>query len=123
MPWPEQIGLLLGMPDSRASLALRWGLRGLRASLQAALDEGPDGAGGEELRALLADLDFVLGGARPPSSPTLPLDTPANSLPDDLPTDSPRLLPLAGAIDADPRFRAELERIPIRTGSDDEIWN
>jgi hypothetical protein len=123
MPWPEQIGLLLGMPDSTASQALRWGLRGLRASLQAALDDGPESAGSEELRTLLTELDCVLGGARPPSSPTLPLDTPGGTLPDDRSTDSPRLLPLARAIAADPRFRVELERAPIREGSDDEIWN
>jgi hypothetical protein len=123
MPWPEQIGLLLGMPDSTASQALRWGLRGLRASLQAALDDGPDGAGSEELRTLLTELDFLLGGARQPSSSTLPLDSPDNTLPDDRPTDVPRLHPLARAIAADPRFRAELKRSPIRDGNDDEIWN
>lgn len=123
MPWPEQIGLLLGMPDSTASRALRWGLCGLRASLQAALDDGPNGSGSEALRTLLTELDCVLGGARPPSNPALPLDTVGSTLPEDRPTDSPRLLGLARAIAADTQFRAELERAPIRDGSDDDIWN
>jgi hypothetical protein len=123
MPWPEQIALLLGMSDSHASRALRWGLCGLQASLQAALEDSPRDAGSEELRGLLAELNCLIGVAAQTSGPLLPLDTSAGSLPDDRPTGSPRLLPLAHAIAADPRFRIELERIPIRSESDDQIWN
>jgi hypothetical protein len=32
-------------------------------------------------------------------------------------------LPLAQAIAADRRFQAELQRAPLRTGGDDEVWN
>ena len=53
MPWPEPVGLLLARSDSRASQALRWGLRGLRASLQAVLEEVPGDPGCVELRGLL----------------------------------------------------------------------
>jgi hypothetical protein len=123
MPWPDPIGRLLGLPDCRASQALRWGLHGLRASLQAALEEGPDGAGCEELRGLLTELNSLLGAVAPANSSALPLDTPGGMLPDDGQPDSPRLLPLSRAIAADPRLRAELERSPVRDGSDDEIWN
>ena len=42
MPWPDPLGQLLVRSDSRASQALRWGLRGLRASLQGVLDDVPD---------------------------------------------------------------------------------
>ena len=122
MPWPKQIELLLALPDSRASQALRWGLRGLQASLQAALEEGPDGAGCEELRGLLAELNSVLARANSPSNLAMPLDA-QSTLPDDKATDTPRLLPLARTIGGDPRLQAELERSPIRDSSDDEIWN
>jgi hypothetical protein len=123
MPWPEQIGLLLGMSDTRASHALRWGLCGLQASLQAALEDSPRDAGSEELRGLLAELNCLIGVAAETPDPMLPLDTPAGSRPDDRPTGSPRLLPLARAVAAETRFRIELERSPIRTDSDDQIWN
>ena len=63
MPWPEPIVVLLARPDWRASQALRWGLRGLRSSLEAAVEDIPDGDGCLELRGLLADLDALLGGA------------------------------------------------------------
>jgi hypothetical protein len=123
MPWPKEIELLLASPDSRASQALRWGLRGLQASLQAALEESPDGAGCEELRGLLTELDSVLGRANSPSNLALPLDAPSSTLPDDWPSGLLRLLPLARAINGDPRLQAELERSPIRDSSDNEIWN
>jgi hypothetical protein len=123
MPWPKQIDLLLALPDSHASQALRWGLRGLQASLQAALEEDPDGAGCEELRGLLTELNSVLGRANSPSNLALPLDAPGSTLPDDPCTDLPRLLPLARAIAGDPRLQAELERSPIRDSSNDEIWH
>jgi hypothetical protein len=123
MPWPKQIDLLLSLSDSRASQALRWGLRGLQASLQAALEEGPDGAGCEELRGLLAELNSVLGRANSASDLALPLNAQSSTLPDDRATDTPRLLSLARAIGGDPRLKGELERSPIRDSSDDQIWN
>jgi hypothetical protein len=114
MPWPEPVGLLLARPDSRASQALRWGLRGLRASLQAALDEVPDDAGCAELRRLLAEVDTLL--EQTGSGPSVvPLPS--------APSAGPRLLPLAEAVTADPRLGEMLRGAPIRTGSDDEIWN
>jgi hypothetical protein len=137
MPWPPQIGLLLARSDSRVSQALRWGLRGLRASLQAALEDVADDPGCEELRGLLSELGSLLeptgktcGGAgvrgsggeeekemgRQDSSQLLFL--PLSSSPP-----LPRLLPLARAIAADARFQEMLHQAPLREGSDDEIWN
>ena len=57
--------LVIGLGKQRgANQHHRWGLRGLRANLQAALDEVPDDPGREELRGLLADLPGR-GGDRP----------------------------------------------------------
>src|SRR5262245_29103558 len=103
MPWPDQISLLLALPDSRASQALRWGLRGLRGSLEAALENDLDGAGRKELQELLTELNSLLGRACP-AGLTLPLDNPGSTLPDDRSTDSPRLLPLARAVADDARL-------------------
>jgi hypothetical protein len=127
MPWPEQVGLLLALPDGRASQALRWGLCGLRASLQAALEEAPDTPGEAELRGLLGELDSLLEGARAASGLVLPPDEPpdarrAAGREDEPPRSSPRLLPLARTVAADPRLRGELDRSPIRQGSDENIW-
>jgi hypothetical protein len=122
MPWPDQIGLLLARPESRASQALRWGLRGLRGSLEAALEDDSDGTGCKELRELLAELHALLAGGAPAPSSTLPLDSPGSTLPDDRSTGVPRLLSLASAVAAEARLAAELGRSPIRDGSDDEIW-
>src|SRR5262249_38681404 len=83
MPWPEPIGVLLARPDSRASQALRSGLRGLRSSLEAAVEELPDGDGCRELRGLLAELNSLLGSSAPTAGQTLPLDNPETMLPDD----------------------------------------
>jgi hypothetical protein len=128
MPWPEPVGLLLARSDSRASQALRWGLRGLRASLQAALDEVPDDPGCADLRGLLAELDPLLEQAGSPPGPSLPTvaDSLRESEPDRLAERvgyGPRLLPLARAVAADSRFRPMLDRTPLREGSDAEIWN
>lgn len=129
MPWPEPVGLLLARPDSRASQALRWGLRGLRACLQAALDEIPDDPGCVELRGLLAELDPLLESAGVLSGPTLPPAEQGDPVPsasqDPLPPGGrgPRLLPLARAIAADPRLRTMLHGMGVRESSDDEIWN
>jgi hypothetical protein len=114
MPWPEPIGLLLARPDSRAAQALRWGLRGLRASLQAALEEVPDDPGGAELRGLLTEVDALLepAGARAEVA-ALPAGESAG----------PRLLPLVEAVAAEPRLGEVLRGAPLRTGSDEEIWN
>src|SRR5262245_53213144 len=122
MPWPKQVGQLLARPDGRASQALRWGLYGLRASLRAALEDAPDAPGGDELRGLLGELDSLLEGARAAPGLVLPPDE-APGREDESPPGSPRLLALVRAVAADPRLRAELERSPIREGSDDDIWN
>jgi hypothetical protein len=126
MAWPEQIGLLLARSDSRASQALRWGLCGLRASLQAVLDEVPDDPGCVELRELLAELAPLLGPAGP-TPPSLPPDgTGASAAPETaagpFPA-TPRLLPLVRAAAADARLGAMLRGAPLREGSDEEIWN
>jgi hypothetical protein len=132
MPWPEPLGLLLARSDSRASQALRWGLCGLRASLQAVLDEIPDDPCCAELRALLAELDALVA---PPSSfpgPSLPVDVPSGPAPAGttpsapLPTDSGarvRLLPLVQAVNADGRFRDILHRSALGEADDNAIWN
>jgi hypothetical protein len=120
MPWPEPIGLLLARSDSRAALALRWGLRGLRASLQAALDDAPDDPGCADLRGLLAELDPLLEPAGSFTGPSLPVEETVAAA--DSPI-GPRLLPLARAVAADPRFREMLPRSPIREDSDETIWN
>jgi hypothetical protein len=72
MSWPEPIASLLARPDTRPAQALRWGLHGLRASLRAALEDGPADAGADDLRALLAELAPLVDQAR--SAATLPLD-------------------------------------------------
>jgi hypothetical protein len=127
MPWPEPLGLLLARPDSRASQALRWGLRGLRASLQAVLEDFPDDPGGAELRGLLAELSPLLETGGSFSGPSLPVNEPGDSPGQGTAAEPaaamPRLRPLARAVAADPRFREMLERAPLREGSDEEIWN
>jgi hypothetical protein len=124
MPWPPQIGLLLGRLDSRAAQALRWGLRGLGASLQAALEDLPDDPGRDEVRALLSALDSLLGTSSAFSGPALPADGPAELPPvAESTAGAPRLLPLAHAVAADPSFRELLDGAPLREGTDDEIWN
>lgn len=85
MPWPESIGSLLARPDSRAAQALRWGLHGLRASLQATLEEVPLDPGSADLRALLAELAALVDRGQPSAAPTLPVDNSAAPLPPDEP--------------------------------------
>jgi hypothetical protein len=133
MPWPDCVGLLLAQSDSRASQALRWGLRGLRAALQAALADIPDDPGGAELHGVLAELDALLEPAGSPAGPSLPVDGEAvghvSNVPEGdgtletVPTSAPRLLLLADAVAADPRLSEMLCRAPLRKGSDEEIWN
>lgn len=132
MSWPPQISLLLARPDSRASQALRWGLRGLGASLRAVLEDVPDDPGCEELRGFLSALDSVLEPAGSFSGPALPVDGPGEPTPRGAAeltpvaenrADTPRLLPLARAVAADPRFREVLQRCPLREDTDDGIWN
>jgi hypothetical protein len=120
MPWPDPLGQLLVRSDSRASQALRWGLRGLRASLQGVLDDVPDDPGCAELRGLLAELDPLLDLPGSFSGPSLPVDEPA-APPNQAGT--PRLRALAQAVSADPRFREMLRGAPLRDGNDEEIWN
>jgi hypothetical protein len=126
MAWPPQLGQLLARSDSRAAQALRWGLRGLQTVLQAVLEEVPDDSGCEDLRGLLAELAPLL-------QPALPSDT-GSSVPAELPpapasepppaaTATPRLLSLARAVAADPRFGDMLKRHPLQDGTDDQIWN
>jgi hypothetical protein len=116
MPWPESLAPLLACPNSRAAQALRWGLYGLRASLQAVLEEVPHDPGGPQLRTLLAELDPLL-------ATTLPQDAPVAAHVE-APSDCAlRLLPLARAIVEDGRFQAELRRSPLREASDETIWN
>jgi hypothetical protein len=130
MPWPPPIDRLLARPDSRAAQALRWGLRGLKASLQAVRDDVPDDPGGDDLRELLSALESLLGPAGGLSGPALPVDGPAEPPPAEAaparlaaPAAGPRLLPLARAVAAEPRFREVLRRSPLREGTDDDIWN
>jgi hypothetical protein len=113
---------LLARPDSRAAQALRWGLHGLRASLQAALQDAGADPGGDDLRALLAELDPLLDQGQSGAAPMLPAAGPDDRLPDDG-ADRPRLLPLARAVAEDARFQAGGRPCPVRTGNDDEIWN
>jgi hypothetical protein len=119
MPWPASIGVLLAMPESRSAQALRWGLRGLRASLQAALDEVPDSPGCAELRDLLGELEPLLAGG--PGGSVLPPEDP-----DALPLDSaaaPRLLSLAQAAAEDARFPEDARRALVGCQSDADLWN
>jgi hypothetical protein len=126
------MSLLFARPDSRASQALRWGLRGLGASLRAVLEDVPDDPGCEELRGFLSALDSVLEPAGSFSGPALPVDGPGEPTPRspaelapaaDNKAAAPRLLPLARAVAADPRFREVLQRSPLREDTDDGIWN
>jgi hypothetical protein len=125
MPWPESLGLLLVRSDSRASQALRWSLYGLRASLQAALEEVSNDPGAAELRGLLAELDQFLM----PGSSVGGLSLPVEGVRDPVPTreaekrGESRLLPLLRAVTAEPRFGEILQRSPLPEGSDNEIWN
>jgi hypothetical protein len=121
MPWPEPLAALLRRPDSRAAQALRWGLHGLRAALQAALPDVGADAGGDDLRAVLAELVALLDQDQA-AAPTLPASGPAARLPD-AGGDGLRLPGLARAVAEDQRFQSELRRRPVRTGDDDEIWN
>jgi hypothetical protein len=101
MPWPEPLGRLLGVADSRAAQALRWGLCGLRASLRAALDEAPDDPGGAHLRDLLSELDALVDRPGVAPGPVLPTDCASDGIDPrvSLPADDD-LLPLAGVASA-----------------------
>src|SRR5262249_14397802 len=117
MPWPEPLGRLLALRDSRSAQALRWGLRGLRASLEAALDDVQDDPGGADLRVLLDELAALLDRTDRLSDPLLPVNEGGTPAPD-----SPRLLSLAGAMATDVRL-ALAGAFSFRRGSDEEIWN
>jgi hypothetical protein len=117
MPWPESLEQLLARPDSHAAQALRWGMRGLRASLQAVLDEIPEDPGSAELRRVLDELGTLLEAPGPLVGASLPVEMPASQ------RAGPRLLALVEAVGADGRFREILRGAPLRTGSDEEIWN
>jgi hypothetical protein len=118
MPWPEPLAALLSSPpESRAAQALRWGLAGLRASLQSALEDVRQEPGGDQLQALLGELEPLLAGGAVPAS-VLPTD----GAPPAEPARQPRLLPLARAVIDDGRFQAELRRAPLREHDDEAIW-
>jgi hypothetical protein len=121
MPWPETMNSLLARPDTRAAQALRWGLHGLRASLHAALDEVSPEPGGEDLRALLAELEPLLGKGQTAASTLLPTDGPSD-LPAQDGSDQLLLPPLAKAVAEDSRL-GQLRGSVVGTRSDDEIWN
>jgi hypothetical protein len=126
MPWPEPLVELLARPGSQASQALRWGLHGLRAFLQAALEEVPQDAGRSQLCGLLAELDPLLdqGGTGPALA--LTPDTSADLIPGqavETSSHSPGLLALATAVAQDERLQAALRGWPIPDGSDDQTWS
>jgi hypothetical protein len=136
VPWPRHVGALLKLTGSRGGQALRWGLRGLRASLQAALEETPDDPGCEPLRGLLAELDALLERMPGASAAVLPTDDHAELPPSgdaELPpptgsqeaeaSSSLRLLGLANAIARDPQLQLGGKAPPIRQTSDEVIWN
>jgi hypothetical protein len=117
MPWPASLETLLARPDSPAACALRWGLLGLRASLRAAVEEFPNDPAGQELRGVLGEIDALLtgGGSGEIATELLPqAGAAAAAMP---------LLPLARAVAADARLAEALQRCPLRTGSDEEIWS
>jgi hypothetical protein len=122
------MGLLLARSDSRAAQALRWGLRGLWATLQAALEEVPGDPGGAELRGLLAELGPLLDAAGSFSGPSLPVDgsgaagAPGVSEPSDAAAPGSGLRPLARAVAADQRFHEMIQGAPLREDSDEQIW-
>jgi hypothetical protein len=125
MPWPESLGTLLALADSRIAQALRWGLHGLRAALQAAQAEAPGDSGRESLRGLLAELDSLLERGAIPADPVLPTDGSGDRPPAGAAepvSGSLRLRPLVRALGEDPRLRAEVQSSPIREGSDEQIW-
>jgi hypothetical protein len=125
MAWPEALVALLAQSDSQASQALRWGLHGLRASLQAVLEEVPQDPGGEQLRTLLAEVDPLLN-----QGPVLPPEDSRSGEPSRTgaasraapPVRSPGLQPLARAVAQDERLRTELKQSPLTDDSDEAIW-
>src|SRR5262245_9770470 len=136
VPWPRHVGALLKLTGSRAAQALRWGLRGLRASLQAALEEAPDDPGCEALRGLLAELDALLERAPSTSPAVLPADghtelptsgaaelPPATGGQEAETSAALRLLDLARAVARDPQLQLNGKRPPVRETSDEDIWN
>jgi hypothetical protein len=118
MAWPEPLVLLLARADSRASPMLRWGLHGLRASLQAVLIDLPQDPGCEQLRALLAELDPLLDEERGAQSAEREAPGASGSA-----LCAPRLLRLVRAVAKDERFHAELGSAPIPEDSDEAIWS
>jgi hypothetical protein len=124
MAWPEQFTTLLALPDSRAAQALRWGLHGLRASLQAVLAETPADSGAEHLRGLLAELAPLLEQSPGAAAAMLPPDEPTEQKPTTpAPQTGLHLSPLVQAIAQHTPLLAGRKSPPIREGSDAEIWN
>jgi hypothetical protein len=125
MAWPEPLVELLARPGSPASQALRWGLHGLRASLQTALGEIATDPAVEHLGALVAELDRLIEGTGAASPSLLPPDASDGHEPKaalEPPPVGPRLLALTRAIVQDERLRAHLKGSFLADGDDEQIW-
>jgi hypothetical protein len=135
MAWPEALIQLLALSDSPAALSLRCGLRGLRTSLQAMLDEVPEDPGRGQVQALVTDLEILIdrngssaAALLMPNAQCLmpPLAAPGEqSAADDSESLSPgpHLMTLATALAKDGRIAERLARNPIPTDSDAAIWS
>lgn len=121
MTWPAHLVALLRRRDGRAAEALRWSLRAMKGCLEAALDEAPSDPGEPEARAVLAELESLLGTTSQ-ASPAVP--PPASLPPADTPPQAggPRLSSLIQEFATDPSLRAELGDSPLRGRDDDAIW-
>jgi hypothetical protein len=88
--------------------------------LQAVLLELPEDPASGQLRALLAELESLLGSAEQSGGQSVERETlgaPRSAL------RALRLLPLARAVAKDARFHAELKSAAIPEDNDEEIWN
>jgi hypothetical protein len=122
MTWPTLLVDLLARSSSPEARALRWGLHGLRATLQAALTDVPASAVGPELQELIGELTVLLEREGQAPAPTLPADGAAEQRAGNE-SDGPRLRSLALAIVKDARLAAELAESPLDDSTDAEIWS
>src|SRR4051812_1469624 len=108
MPWPPAVHRLLAAPRSREGDALRWGLVGLAAGLEAVRGEmatdpsSAESSAAADLCAVLSEMRELLdgvgpvgtvGGAEPPGRPTAAADAEADAA-----GPAPKLLGLARAV-------------------------